>query len=168
MNRNSLILLGAVVVILGAFLVLTRQNSSSKMTEESTKSTNEQMTESTQESTVTNDQSMSDENNREDKTTSDDKIMEEGVKSFTFEAKNFSFSPNESRVKKGDKVKVTLKVTQGFHDFVVDEFNAKTKQISEGNSDTVEFTADKTGTFEFYCSVGNHRAMGMIGKLIVE
>ena len=32
----------------------------------------------------------------------------------------------------------------------------------------VEFTVDKTGTFEYYCSVGQHRANGMVGNLIVE
>lgn len=33
---------------------------------------------------------------------------------------------------------------------------------------SVTFVADETGTFEYYCSVGNHRGQGMIGKLIVE
>jgi plastocyanin len=28
--------------------------------------------------------------------------------------------------------------------------------------------ADKKGTFEYYCSVGQHRALGMKGKLVVE
>jgi uncharacterized cupredoxin-like copper-binding protein len=32
----------------------------------------------------------------------------------------------------------------------------------------VQFVADKTGTFEFYCSVGNHRQMGMVGTLVVQ
>ncbi len=32
----------------------------------------------------------------------------------------------------------------------------------------VEFTADKKGTFEYYCSVGEHRVNGMKGKFIVE
>jgi len=32
----------------------------------------------------------------------------------------------------------------------------------------VEFTADTPGEFEYYCSVGQHRANGQVGKLIVE
>lgn len=54
------------------------------------------------------------------------------------------------------------------HDFVVDELKIKTAVINNGQEDFVEFTADKAGTFEFYCSVGNHRAMGMVGKITVQ
>ncbi len=89
------------------------------------------------------------------------------VKSFTVEGKNFSFSPSTLTVKKGDKVKITFKNSGGMHDWVLDEFNAKTKQIAAGASETIEFVADKAGTFEYYCSVGNHRAMGMKGTLTV-
>jgi cytochrome c oxidase subunit II len=90
------------------------------------------------------------------------------VKSFTVTSSSFKFSPTEIRVKQGDKVRVTLNNTNGMHDFVIDEFNVKTKVIQGAGSDVVEFTADKKGTFEYYCSVGNHRQMGMVGKLIVE
>jgi nitrosocyanin len=90
------------------------------------------------------------------------------VKTFTVEAKSFSFTPNEIRVKKGDRVKIVLKNTGGMHDFVIDELGVRTKVIKGGEEDTVEFTADQAGTFEFYCSVMNHRAMGMVGKFIVE
>jgi plastocyanin len=94
--------------------------------------------------------------------------MKGTVKEFTVTGKSFSFTPNELKVKKGDTVKITFKNNGGFHDWVIDEFNARTKQIGDGEIDTVEFTADKAGTFEFYCSVGNHRQMGMVGNLIVE
>lgn len=90
------------------------------------------------------------------------------VKSFTVSSNNFKFSPTEIRVKKGDRVKVTLNNVSGFHDFVIDEFNARTKQINGAGTDTVEFVASKSGTFEYYCSVGQHRQMGMVGKIIVE
>ena len=40
--------------------------------------------------------------------------------------------------------------------------------ISEGGSDVVQFTADQVGEFEYYCSVGTHRADGMYGNFIVE
>jgi len=40
--------------------------------------------------------------------------------------------------------------------------------VTPGTPTSVTFVADKTGTFEYYCSVGNHRAQGMVGKLIVE
>jgi cytochrome c oxidase subunit 2 len=84
------------------------------------------------------------------------------------EAGSFYFSPSEIRVKKGDKVKIILTNKDGFHDWVVDEFNARTPQIKAGETVEIEFIADKTGTFEYYCSVGNNRQMGMKGNLIVE
>ena len=90
------------------------------------------------------------------------------VKSFTVNASNFSFDLKEMRVKKGDKVRVTLKNAEGFHDWKLDEFGVATGRLQAGGSETVEFTADKAGTFEYYCSVGSHRAMGMKGNLIVE
>lgn len=71
-------------------------------------------------------------------------------------------------VRQGDKVMIYLSSKEGFHDFVVDEFNAATDRVSQGESTYVEFVADKKGTFEYYCSVGSHRENGMKGNLIVE
>jgi len=98
----------------------------------------------------------------------DSQKADENLKTFEISAKPFEFSVKEIRVKKGDKVKINLTVTQGMHDWVMDEFNAKTKVVQTGQSDSVEFVADKTGTFEYYCSVPTHRQQGMVGKLIVE
>ncbi|MFH7243958.1 MAG: hypothetical protein ACHWZW_14035 [Spirulina sp.] len=72
-------------------------------------------------------------------------------------------------VQQGDAVEVTLCVTGGTHDWVVDEFDAATNVISVGDEcSTVEFVADQVGEFEYYCSVGNHRAEGMVGRFVVE
>jgi plastocyanin len=99
---------------------------------------------------------------------SDQSMMTGEVKTFTVSGSNFAFSPKEIKVKKGDKVKIMFKNTGGTHNWVLDEFSAKTAEIEDGESAEVTFTADKSGTFEFYCSVGSHRAMGMKGNLIVE
>ncbi len=92
----------------------------------------------------------------------------EQVKTFDISAKPFEFSVKEIRVKKGDRVRINLTVTQGMHDWVVDEFNARTNITQTGQTTSVEFVADKTGTYEYYCSVPTHRQQGMVGKLIVE
>lgn len=91
-----------------------------------------------------------------------------GVKEFTVSGQNFSFIPNSITVKKGDKVKITFKNIEGFHNLAIDEFNVVTKTIKNGEEESVEFIADKVGSFEYYCSVGTHRAMGMWGTLKVE
>lgn len=96
------------------------------------------------------------------------------VRTFVLTGENFKFVMNgvnnpDIVVNKGDKVRIEFSSTQGFHDWVVDEFNAATQQVRDTDEATfVEFTADKAGTFEYYCSVGEHRANGMKGNLIVN
>lgn len=99
----------------------------------------------------------------------DDEASDEAsVKTFNVTGENFSFTPKEMRVKEGDTVKVVFTSKNGIHDWMLDEFNARTKSVSTNESDTVQFVANKKGTFEYYCSVGAHRANGMVGSLIVE
>lgn len=83
---------------------------------------------------------------------------------------SFYFTPNEIRVKQGDKVKINFTNAGGMHNLILDAFNVQTKTLKTGESEVISFTANKKGTFEFYCGVGNgyHRMMGQIGALIVE
>ena len=90
------------------------------------------------------------------------------VKSFTVTGKPYSFSPSTITVNKGDTVKITFVNQSGTHNWTIDEFNAATKTIQGGQQETIQFVANKTGTFEYYCSVGTHRQMGMKGTLIVK
>lgn len=87
---------------------------------------------------------------------------------FSVEGGMYYFNPNEIRVKQGDRVRITFTNVEGMHDLVIDEFNVKSKTIQAGESDTVEFLADKKGTFQFYCSIPTHRQKGMVGNLIIE
>ena len=97
-----------------------------------------------------------------------DSMTSDTVKEFNLAGSNFKFSLTEIRVKRGDTVRINLTADQGFHDWAVDEFNARTQQVGSGATSTVEFVADKVGSFEYYCSVGEHRQLGMVGTLIVE
>jgi plastocyanin len=78
------------------------------------------------------------------------------------------FDPATITVNKGDKVKITFKNSGGMHDWKIDELSIATKKIKTGEEEVLEFTADKVGTFEYYCSVGDHRAKGMKGTLVVK
>ncbi len=93
--------------------------------------------------------------------------VDNNVVEFAVSGENFMFAPADLTVKKGQTVKITFTSASGFHDLVIDEFNVRTKQMQDGGVETVEFVADKTGTFEYYCSVGSHRQMGMVGTLTV-
>ncbi|WCN37427.1 cupredoxin domain-containing protein [Aneurinibacillus uraniidurans] len=79
-------------------------------------------------------------------------------------AKDFEFDKKEIRVKKGDKVKITLMSDDGGHGFEIPDYKVNIK----GNG-SAEFVADKAGTFQYDCSVmcgsGHDK---MTGKLIVE
>ncbi|MEX0919297.1 MAG: plastocyanin/azurin family copper-binding protein [Parcubacteria group bacterium] len=91
------------------------------------------------------------------------------VREFVVETSNFSFTPNNLTVNEGDTVRITVRNEFGMHDFVLDEFaGARTSILNAGQEEVITFIADRTGTFEFYCSVGTHRQMGMVGTLTVE
>lgn len=80
----------------------------------------------------------------------------------------FYFDPSEVRVKRGEEVKIVFTSVDGLHDFVIDELQIRSRTVKTGESDEVEFVASEVVKFEYYCSFGNHRAMGMKGYLIVE
>ena len=152
-----MLIVGVVILalVVGGYLLMNNQNKNTAITPQATNDT--QMTTS-QEDVATSDESQLDAMEAE----------ETNVKEFTVNGGNFTFDPAEITVKKGDTVRIVFNNKEGFHDWVLDEFNAKTKQLDAGGSETIEFVADQAGTFEYYCSVGQHRQMGMVGNLIVE
>lgn len=90
------------------------------------------------------------------------------VKVFEVEAGFPYYKPNLITVKKGDTVRIIMNSVDMTHDLVIDELNVRTPIKKAGESATVEFVADKAGSFEYYCSVGQHRANGMFGTLVVQ
>lgn len=96
----------------------------------------------------------------------DEESMMEGV--IEVEGGAFYYEPNEIRVKAGEEVTIKLNSVDMMHDFVIDELNVSSEVIPGGESTTVTFTPTEAGEYEFYCSVGEHRANGMFGTLIVE
>ncbi len=84
------------------------------------------------------------------------------------EAGSFYYKPNEIRVKKGQKVKIVMNSVSMMHDFVIDELGVKLPVVKNGDTGEIEFVAETVGSFEYYCSVGQHRAQGQVGMLVVE
>ncbi len=154
MNKSALLIIAIVVLLLGGIYVASRNNQTQ---------TDEQIDMNIN-ATSTNENTSVDTS----ATTTVSGATTGAVKEFTVTASNFKFSLAEMKVKKGDKVKVTFVNSQGTHDWRVEGYNVGTKVLQGGAKETVEFTADKAGTFEYYCSVGSHRQMGMKGNLIVE
>ena len=84
---------------------------------------------------------------------------------------NFSFTPKLITAKAGDTLTIKLENSQGMHDFVIDELGVKSRLLKDGEEQLVEISipVDAKGkSYEFYCSVGNHRQMGMVGTLKVN
>ncbi len=98
----------------------------------------------------------------------DEMIVEKEVKEFSIDEIPFSLSPSTITVNLGDTVRITVKNKKGTHDLKIDEFGAATRILNVGEEQIITFVADKTGTFQYYCSVGNHRALGMVGILTVR
>ncbi len=97
-----------------------------------------------------------------------DPNMMGNIHSFDIEGSNFKFEPSEIVVKQGDTVQINFKNNQGMHNLTIDGLNVATKTITEGASEQITFVAEKKGTYEFYCSMDNHRAVGMKGILVVQ
>lgn len=81
-----------------------------------------------------------------------------------------TYSPATLTVKKGDKVSVKLinKDAAQAHSFLIPDLKVKSSQVAPGKTETINFTADKAGTFEFYCDVPGHKEGGMVGKMTVS
>lgn len=184
-NGNKMITVVVAIVALLAVgsLVYSSMNSNTDETSETIVTTEETMMEDepvvmatpTPEDSLVREETTSDEtmmpkDNDSVKVNPTDSMVDEDsqVKEFVVEGSNFKFEPNSITVNKGDTVRIIFKNVGGMHDWKIDEFNASTKVIQSGEEETIEFVADKAGTFEYYCSVGAHRANGMVGDLIVK
>lgn len=92
-----------------------------------------------------------------------------GQKEVVVSGDEYSFSPSSISLAAGETVKITFKNTGNLpHNLTISGLGAATKTISAGEEDFVTVTAEKTGTYAFYCGVGNHRQLGMEGKLEVK
>ena len=87
---------------------------------------------------------------------------------FFFRIEGESANNPRLTVAPGAEVTVVLKTVSGsIHNFCTDATGTKTctKLVSEGEEDSVTFTAPEGGTFEYWCDP--HRGSGMKGQLVV-
>ena len=86
---------------------------------------------------------------------------------FQVKASSFEFSPAEITVNKGDQVTIELTSLDVVHGLYLDGYGLQV-EVDPGQTETLTFTADRSGTFRFRCSVtcGDLHPF-MIGKLHV-
>lgn len=111
----------------------------------------------------TNQQKNEEQNNNENSQT------QTQTKEITVMGSEFKFEPNIITVNKGEKVKITFKnIGNAPHNLVIPELSIETKTIRKGETDTIEFTASVSKTYEFICSIPGHKEKGMEGDLDVK
>ena len=101
--------------------------------------------------------------NAEEKIASSD-----NVKEFRMTAKQFAFEPAVIEVNKGDKVRLIVTSVDVPHGIAVPEYGIN-ERLDPGKPVTIEFTAEKEGTFTTFCSAfcgSGHSSMK--GKIIVR
>ena len=87
--------------------------------------------------------------------------------SVSITASEFKFSPTSVNVPVGQKVAFTLNNTGVVeHDLAI-QGTAFKISANPGRTATGEFTFDKPGTFDFFCSIPGHKDAGMKGTLSV-
>ena len=90
------------------------------------------------------------------------------VKEFKMTAKGFAFSPETIEVNKGDKVKLVVTSMDIPHGISIPEYGIN-ERLNPGVPVTIEFAADKEGSFTAFCSVFCGSGHGsMKGKIIVK
>ena len=90
------------------------------------------------------------------------------VKEFKMTAKQFVFDPATIEVNKGDKIRLIVTSIDVPHGIAIHEYGIN-ERLDPGKPVTIEFTADKEGTFTAFCSVfcGSGHS-NMKGKIIVK
>lgn len=89
-------------------------------------------------------------------------VKETTLKEFEIGAFRFGYNPDSIKVKKGDRVKITINNSDTLHGIRIPE-------LGLAGNDDLEFTAEKSGQFTWYCNNfcgEDHRQMQ--GTLIVE
>lgn len=86
-------------------------------------------------------------------------------------ALDYKFAPETLTVTHGTRVTVHLfNRGKSMHNWTLTSggYTVSTPNVKPGHAETVTFMAGKKGEFPFYCSVRNHKEMGMVGKLIIR
>ncbi len=87
--------------------------------------------------------------------------INDDVREFTIKAFRFGYSPDIITVNKGDRVKINIENTDTTHGIRIPELGLKGEK-------NIEFTANMTGEFAWYCTVYcGEGHMAMSGKLVI-
>lgn len=105
--------------------------------------------------------------------TSTDSSTDTTTEEFDVEVKftNYEFDPEVITADPGQTIRIKVTNVSGTHDFVIDELDVDSGLLDGNDSTIVEFQIPEDAAGEeytYYCSVSNHRALGMEGTLRVN
>jgi cytochrome c oxidase subunit 2 len=86
----------------------------------------------------------------------------------TITARDFRFSPERLEVTQDDLVKLTVQSADVTYSITIDEYRLS-RRVPAGGATTIEFRADRAGTFTFYSNLtSDARHAQMRGELVVR
>ena len=87
---------------------------------------------------------------------------------FSVIARDYRFVPNRIEVSQNDLVKLTIQSEDHAYSLTIDAYRVS-KRVPAGGATTLEFRADRTGTFPFYSNMtSDSRHAEMRGELVVR
>lgn len=90
------------------------------------------------------------------------------VYKITMIARDTQFVPNVLQAKAGSKVEIRFhNEGEEPHNITFRTLPYKSATIHKGQATNVDIVTPAPGRYEFYCSVGNHAQLGMVGHLNV-
>jgi len=153
MNRNAIIgIVVVLVVLVGGFMLFKNMQTPDQGTPAAP---TDQSTQATSAPAMTD-------------TTASGAATTGTVKEVTISGSNLNSPLQQSPSTKATPLKSLSQIPEECTMSCLMTFSAGSKTIQSGATDTFQFVADKAGTFQYYCSVGNHKAMGMVGTLTVQ
>lgn len=164
MERLAIALIALTVIVSGCLDSMDSQDIQDEMeTEPDVPSEDEEPDTSEQEQTESEEQTSEEETTQE---------SESEVREVVVEGGSYFYEPENIDVEQGETVRFIFENTGGLHDLVLEDSDgndvAGTEQINGGESDSFTYTFEDTEDFEFYCSIGSHRAQGMEGTVTVN
>ena len=93
----------------------------------------------------------------------------EALRTVEVTASRFEFNPSVLEVHEGERVRLVVRSVDVTHGLAIKQYDVKVKIPKGGEAVTIEFVADRPGTFRFacseYCGSGHRR---MKGRLVVK
>jgi plastocyanin domain-containing protein len=87
---------------------------------------------------------------------------------FTLTVKNYRYAPGRIEVAQGDLVKLTVKSEDVDYSLTIDAYRVS-RRVPAGGMTTIEFLADRAGTFEYYSNLtSDERHAETKGELVVR